>query len=46
MLALTATATPGGARDICRERFEAFGCAGQAARIKPVALEAMIRRYA
>ncbi|CAG1018301.1 fructose-bisphosphate aldolase, class II [Burkholderiaceae bacterium] len=34
------------ARDICKARFEAFGCAGQAERIKPVPLEAMVRRYA
>ena len=34
------------ARDICRERFEAFGCAGQASRIKPLALDALARRYA
>ena len=34
------------ARDVCRERFEAFGCAGQAERIRPVPLEAMARRYA
>ena len=34
------------ARDICRERFEAFGCAGQASRIKPLALEVLARRYA
>jgi fructose-bisphosphate aldolase class II len=33
------------AQDICKLRFEAFGCAGQAARIKPVPLEAMVRRY-
>jgi fructose-bisphosphate aldolase class II len=33
------------AQGICQARFEAFGCAGQASRIKPVALEAMIRRY-
>ena len=33
------------ARDLCRERFEAFGCAGQAERIRVVALEAMARRY-
>lgn len=33
------------ARDIVKARFEAFGCAGQAARIKPVPLEAMIQRY-
>ncbi len=34
------------ARDLCRERFEAFGCAGQAPRIRPLPLEAMARRYA
>jgi fructose-bisphosphate aldolase class II len=34
------------ARGICKARFEAFGCAGQASRIKPVALELMTRRYA
>jgi fructose-bisphosphate aldolase class II len=34
-----------GARDICRLRFEAFGCAGQAARIKPIPLEKMATRY-
>jgi fructose-bisphosphate aldolase class II len=33
------------ARGICRARFEAFGSAGQAPRIKPVAIEAMSRRY-
>ena len=33
------------AQGICEARFEAFGCAGQADRIKPIALEAMIRRY-
>jgi len=34
------------ARALCRERFEAFGCAGQAPRIKPVPLEKMAARYA
>jgi fructose-bisphosphate aldolase class II len=34
------------ARAICRSRFEAFGCAGQASRIRPVPLEAMAARYA
>jgi fructose-bisphosphate aldolase class II len=34
------------ARSICKARFEAFGCAGQASRIKPVPLEAMAPRYA
>ena len=34
------------ARDICRDRYEAFGCAGQAAKIKPIPLEEMAQRYA
>jgi fructose-bisphosphate aldolase class II len=34
------------AQGICRQRFEAFGCAGQASRIKPVSLENMAHRYA
>src|SRR5262249_41661764 len=34
------------ARGICKDRFEAFGCAGQASRIKPVSLEKMAQRYA
>jgi fructose-bisphosphate aldolase class II len=34
------------ARSICRARFEAFGCAGQASRITPVSLDRMIPRYA
>jgi fructose-bisphosphate aldolase class II len=34
------------ARGIVKARFEAFGCAGQASKIKPVALEAMAKRYA
>jgi fructose-bisphosphate aldolase, class II len=33
------------AREICRLRFEAFGCAGQAARIKPLPLAALARSY-
>jgi fructose-bisphosphate aldolase class II len=33
------------AQGICRERFEAFGCAGHAARIKPVPLDDMVKRY-
>ena len=33
------------ARGICKARFEAFGCAGQASRIRPVPLEEMARRY-
>ncbi|WP_280151553.1 class II fructose-bisphosphate aldolase [Piscinibacter sp. XHJ-5] len=34
------------ARGVCRERFEAFGCAGHADRIKPLALDSMVARYA
>ena len=34
------------ARDVCNDRFVAFGCAGMGSRIKPVALEAGARRYA
>ena len=33
------------AKDICKARYEAFGCAGQAAKIKPVTLEKMAERY-
>ena len=33
------------ARELCRERFVAFGCAGEAPRIRPVALAAMAMRY-
>jgi fructose-bisphosphate aldolase, class II len=33
------------ARALCRARFEAFGCAGHAERIAPVALEVMAKRY-
>jgi len=33
------------ARALCKERFEAFGCAGQAARIRPEPLEKMAQRY-
>ncbi|MEW5882006.1 MAG: class II fructose-bisphosphate aldolase [Pseudomonadota bacterium] len=34
------------ARDICKARFEAFGCAGRASRIRPLPLEKMATRYA
>jgi fructose-bisphosphate aldolase class II len=34
------------ARALCRERFEQFGCAGRAARIRPEPLETLARRYA
>ena len=33
-------------RDLCRDRFERFGTAGNAGRIKVVAMDAMARRYA
>ena len=33
-------------RDLCRDRFEAFGTAGHASRIKPIPLADMARRYA
>jgi fructose-bisphosphate aldolase, class II len=33
------------ARTLCKTRFEAFGCAGQARRILPISLEIMARRY-
>lgn len=31
--------------DICRARYEAFGCAGMASKIKPINLETMFQRY-
>jgi fructose-bisphosphate aldolase class II len=34
------------ARQICKARFEAFGTAGQAGRLKAVPLEAMAEKYA
>ena len=34
------------ARGVCRERFEAFGCAGRASAIRPVPLDGMMARYA
>jgi fructose-bisphosphate aldolase class II len=34
------------ARELCRSRFEAFGCAGMAERIRVLPLQAMARRYA
>jgi fructose-bisphosphate aldolase class II len=34
------------ARDVCKLRFEAFGSAGQAAKIRPLPLEQMAVRYA
>src|SRR5690606_15340928 len=32
--------------EICKARYEAFGAAGQASKIKPISLEAMSKRYA
>ena len=34
------------AKGICRERFEAFGCAGQASKLKPRGLDSMAVAYA
>lgn len=34
------------AKEICKARYEAFGCAGQASRIKVIPLEKMASRYA
>jgi len=33
------------AREICKLRYEAFGCAGMAPKIKPLTLEKMAERY-
>jgi fructose-bisphosphate aldolase, class II len=38
-------AATAGARAICKARFEAFGCAGRAAQIRPLPLEKMATRY-
>jgi fructose-bisphosphate aldolase class II len=35
-----------GMRDICKQRYEAFGTAGNASKIKPINLEDMYQRYA
>ncbi|RRQ22217.1 class II fructose-bisphosphate aldolase [Thiohalobacter thiocyanaticus] len=32
-------------KEICKARYEAFGCAGHASKIKPLSLEAMFKRY-
>jgi fructose-bisphosphate aldolase, class II len=34
-----------GMKEICKARYEAFGCAGQAPKLKPVGLESMTKRY-
>ena len=33
------------AQGICEARFEAFGCAGQASKIKPISLEVIASRH-
>ena len=33
-------------KDICKARYEAFGCAGHASKIKPISLDDMVARYA
>ena len=33
-------------KEICKARYEAFGCAGQASKIKALSLEEMVKRYA
>ena len=33
------------AKEICKQRYQQFGCAGQGSKIKPVALTQMISRY-
>ena len=33
-------------KEICKARYEAFGCAGNASKIKPISLESMYKRYA
>ncbi|MDN6320610.1 MAG: fructose-bisphosphate aldolase class II [Marinobacter sp.] len=38
-------ATMAAMTDICVARYEAFGCAGQASKIKPINLERMFERY-
>ncbi|HRF87714.1 MAG: fructose-bisphosphate aldolase class II [Cellvibrionales bacterium] len=38
--------TVGAMRDVCIQRYEAFGTAGQASKIKPLSLEVMTDRYA
>ncbi len=39
------SAAKGAARRLCELRFEAFGCAGHAQRIRPLPLETMVQRY-
>lgn len=39
-------ASTGAMKEICKARYESFGCAGYASRIKPVSLDGMVGRYA
>jgi fructose-bisphosphate aldolase class II len=39
-------ASTAGMKDICKARYEAFGCAGHASKIKPSSMEVMFQRYA
>ena len=39
-------ATTKAMKEICKARYEAFGCAGMAGKIKPISLDAMSSRYA
>ena len=34
-----------GMKEICKARYEAFGCSGMASKIKPISLETMFERY-
>jgi fructose-bisphosphate aldolase class II len=34
------------ARDVCKQRYAEFGCAGMASKLKPIALDDMAERYA
>lgn len=40
------TVTMNAMKQLCKERYEAFGAAGQASKIKPISLEKMTVRYA
>jgi fructose-bisphosphate aldolase class II len=33
-------------KEICKARYEAFGCAGQASKIRVISLEEMYKKYA
>jgi fructose-bisphosphate aldolase class II len=35
-----------GMKEICKARYEAFGCAGHASKINPISLDDMVKRYA